>query len=179
MHHPVVLAASDFLVPNATLLAEVVAFLLILEVLRRFVLPPLNKAMSERQELIRRQIEDTAAAKERLEAAELEYRAAMEEQRREATRIREEAAAERAQILAEARTAAQQQAQEIHNRAQEQLAAERAQVMRSLRSEVGELALDLAEKITRSSLADDARARGLVTGFVAELGEVSDAGRQS
>ncbi|MHB8449311.1 MAG: F0F1 ATP synthase subunit B [Mycobacteriales bacterium] len=175
MHHPVVLAASDFLVPNGTFIAEVVAFLVILEVLRRFVLPPLNKAMTERQELIRKQIEDGAAAKERLEAAERDYRAAMEEQKREASRIREEAAQEKAQIIAEARVAALQQAQEIHNRATEQLAAERAQVLRSLRGEVGELALALAEKITRSSLEDDARAQSLVIRFVSELGEVSDA----
>jgi len=169
MHHQTVLASGNFLVPNATFLFELVAFLIILGVLWRYVLPPLNRAVLERQDMIRRQIEDSLAAKERLEAAEREYQEALVAQRREASQVREEVAAERAQIIEEARSEATRQAADVMARAEERLATERAQVLRSLRAEVGSLALELAEKITRSALEDDERARRLVADFVTEL----------
>ena len=39
------LAASNFLIPNATFFVELIAFILILVILARYVLPPVNKAL--------------------------------------------------------------------------------------------------------------------------------------
>ena len=64
------IASSNFLVPNATLIVEVVAFLIVLGFLGKYVLPVLNKALSERQEQIRTALE--AAETARVEAAEAE-----------------------------------------------------------------------------------------------------------
>jgi len=38
-----VLAAGNFLVPNATFIAELIAFLIILFILGRYVLPPVRR----------------------------------------------------------------------------------------------------------------------------------------
>ena len=59
---------SNFLVPNATFIAEVVAFGLLLFALSKYVLPPLKKAMTQRQDFIDRQIKDSQEARERVEA---------------------------------------------------------------------------------------------------------------
>ena len=48
--------------PNATFIAELVAFLLILGILGRYVLPPVQKAMHDRQEIIRKQLDDAEEA---------------------------------------------------------------------------------------------------------------------
>ncbi len=45
-------ASSNFLIPNATLIVEIVAFLIVLGFLAKYVLPVLNKALEERQEQI-------------------------------------------------------------------------------------------------------------------------------
>ena len=169
MAHETVLA-SNFLVPNATFIAQVVAFLVLLWILGRYVVPPISKAMNERQEAIRRQFEDAEAAKERLEAAEKEYQAALAETRRESTRLREEAHAERAQIIEEARSEAARRAEEILEANRERLATERQQILLSLRNEIGELAVTLSEKIVHDSLRDDARQRKLVEDFIAGVG---------
>ncbi len=63
MGNHAVVASSNFLVPDATFIAELIAFLIILGVLGRYVLPPIQKAMRERQELIRKQVEDSEEAK--------------------------------------------------------------------------------------------------------------------
>lgn len=162
--------ASNFLVPNATFIAELVAFLVLLWVLKRYVVPPISKAMTERQETIRRQFEDAEAAKERLELAEREYQQALAETRKEATRLREEAQSERAQIIEEARAEATRRAEEILEANRDRLATERQQILMSLRNEIGELAFSLSERIVHESLRDDARQRKLVEDFISGVG---------
>jgi F-type H+-transporting ATPase subunit b len=58
-------ASSNFLIPNATLIVEVVAFLIVLGFLAKYVLPVLNKTLGERQQQIGAALE--AAEKSRAE----------------------------------------------------------------------------------------------------------------
>ena len=53
--------------------------------------------------------------------------------------------------------------------AQTQIEAERQSALVSLRSEVGTLALDLAGGVIGESLSDDAKAKGVVDRFLADL----------
>ena len=53
---------SNFLVPNATFIAELVAFAILLWLISRYVLPPLAKAMTARQNMIDRSIKDSQEA---------------------------------------------------------------------------------------------------------------------
>ena len=59
------LAASNFLVPNATFVVELIAFLLVLGALRRWVMPPLQKSMNERQRTIDEALTNAEQAKRR------------------------------------------------------------------------------------------------------------------
>ena len=47
------LATSNFLVPNGTFIVVLIAFIIVLYVITKYVLPPLNAALTERQEQIR------------------------------------------------------------------------------------------------------------------------------
>ena len=98
---PTVLAEGNFLIPDATFLAELVAFIIIVLVLRRFVVPPLQRSMEARQEAIRKSFADAEEAKQRLADAEEEYKNAIAEARGEQARAREEAAKTRAEIINE------------------------------------------------------------------------------
>ena len=165
-----VLAAEDnFLVPNGTFFAELAIFLLILFVIWRWVLPPVQKAMTERQEMVRGQIEESRKARERLEEADAKYREALNEARTEAAKIRDEARAEAGKIKSELREQAEREVAQIRQRGEEQLATQREQVMRQLRSELGELAVTLAGRIVGESMQDQARQRGTVDRFIDEL----------
>ena len=46
------LASSNFLVPNATFVVELVIFLVVLWALSKWILPPVNRAMDDRQKSI-------------------------------------------------------------------------------------------------------------------------------
>jgi F-type H+-transporting ATPase subunit b len=159
----------NFLVPNGTFIFEILAFFLILWFLRRFVVPPINRAMTGRQELIRKQIDDGREAKERLEAAEKEYQAALVETRTDAARIRDEARAQGQAIIEDLRQRAQEEADRVAATAQSRLEAERQQIVAQLRTEVGQIAVDLASRIVGESLTDDARQRRVVERFIEDL----------
>jgi F-type H+-transporting ATPase subunit b len=163
-------AANDFLVPNGTFFFELILFVVVLYLIGKYVVPRLNALVEQRQETIRKQFEDAESAKKRLEAAEKEYTEALAETRRDASRLREQAQAERAQIVDEARTEAQRRVDEMLESAQERISTERQQAIMSLRTEIGELAMTLSERIVHDSLRRDARQRKLVEDFIAGVG---------
>ncbi len=139
--------ASNFLVPNGTFLVELLAFVLMLWVIAKWVWPRLNAAMNARQEAIRQRFAEMEQAKADAKAAEENYRSQLAEARHDAARIREEAREQGAQIVVEMREQAQAEAARITSAASAQIAAERQQVLAQLRTEVGALATDLAGRI--------------------------------
>ena len=171
-----VVASGNFLVPDATFIAELVAFLIILGILGKYVLPPINKAMRDRQAMIKKQVEDAEAAQAQLAEAEKAYQSALNEARTEAAQIRENARAEAQRTVEELRTAAQEEQARIVARGEEQLAAQRSAIVRELRTEIGTLAVELAKKIVSQRLADDAQVSATVDAFLAGL-ESQDAAK--
>jgi F-type H+-transporting ATPase subunit b len=172
--------AGNFLVPNASFVAELVAFLIILWAIWKYVVPPLQRSMNERQELIRRQIEESKEAREKLEKAEQEYKDALAEARHEATQMREQARADGQRIRRELEEKAREDAANIAAANQRQMEIERQRAMSELRSEIGALAVELASRIVGESLAEEARQRRTVDRFIGEVeaasGERASAG---
>lgn len=162
-------ASNNFLLPNGTFIAEVVAFFLILGVIWRYILPYIQKALRERQEMIRKQAEDADEARRKLAEAEQRYQEALNEARTEAAQIRENARAEAQRTLEDLRTQAVEERTRILNRGEEMLASQRSSIVRELRGEIGALAVELAEKIVDERLADDARVSATVDSFLAGL----------
>jgi F-type H+-transporting ATPase subunit b len=160
---------SNFLVPNATFLVELLAFAIILTLLGKFVIPPINRAMTARQDAIRKQFSDLEEAKSGAQKAEQDFKAQIADARHEAARIREESREQGAAIVAEMREQAQAEASRILEHAQAQISAERQQAVATLRAEVGALATTLAGRIVGESLEDDERSNRVVDRFLADL----------
>jgi F-type H+-transporting ATPase subunit b len=160
---------SNFLVPNATFFVELFAFALLLFLLAKYVIPPINRAMTRRQDAIREQFAELDEAKSEANAAEEEFKSQIADARHEAARIREEAREQGAAIIAEMREQAQAEAARIVEHAHVQIEADRKAALASLRSEVGTLATTLAGRIVGESLDDDARQTRVVDRFLSEL----------
>ena len=161
--------ADNFLVPNATFFVELFAFLLLLFLLGKFIIPPINRAMTARQDAIRTEFAQLDEAKSEAEAAEEEFKSQIADARHEAARIREEAREQGAAIIAEMREQAQSEAARIVEHAHAQVEADRKAAVTSLRAEVGTLATTLAGRIVGESLEDEARQSRVVDRFLAEL----------
>ena len=163
------LAGGNFLIPDATFLAEIFAFVLILAVMYKYVVPPLQKSVTLRQDMVRKQIQDSKEAKERLDAAEAEYKTMVSEARTEAAKAREEGNKVRQEIIDSAKEEARLEAEAVTTRAEARLEVERRQVLAELRGEIGRLAVELSERIVGESLADDERQSRVVDRFLADL----------
>src|SRR5438132_13309281 len=83
LHPPVVYLEAGLLDINGTLIAEILAFLLMLGVLAKWVYPPIVRAAEARQKQIKQQLEQAEKARkeaeERLEAARAEMLRAREQ----------------------------------------------------------------------------------------------------
>ena len=166
---------SNFLVPNGTFFVELFAFAIMVFILGKYVVPPINKAMTARQEAIRQQFADLDQAKSEAHQAEEEFRAQIADARHEAARIREEAREQGAGIISEMREQAQAEAQRIVEHAHTQIEADRKAAVASLRNEVGTLATTLAGRIVGEALDDEARQSRVVDRFLADLDSKSGA----
>ena len=166
---PHVLASTNPLIPNATFFVELIAFVLILGILGRYVLPRIQGSMRERQAIIRQQMTDADEAKRQLAEAEKKYQEALNEARTEAAQIRENARAEAQRTVEDLRRQAQEESARIVARGEEQLASQRSAIVRELRAEIGTLAVELSEKIVDQRLADESQVSSTVDAFLAGL----------
>jgi F-type H+-transporting ATPase subunit b len=165
------LAADNFLIPNMTFVVELMAFIIVLGVLWRYVIPPVRQAMNARQEMARKLVSDSEEAKQLLEKAQTAYRAAMVDARHEAAQLRAQAEQRRREIVEGASTEAEAGVAEIISRGQALAEAERRQAIRQLKAELGSLAVALAEKILGEALADNQRQDRLIERFLSNIEE--------
>ena len=138
-------------------------------VLMKFVFPQMEKTFAARVDAIEGGIKRAEAAQAEANQLLEQYRAQLAEARTEAARIRDEARADAEGIRQDVLAKAREESDRIIAAGREQLAAQRESIVRDLRAEVGTLAVDLASKIVGESLADEARSRGTVDRFIAEL----------
>jgi F-type H+-transporting ATPase subunit b len=164
----VVLASSNFLVPNGTFVIELLAFLIVVGVLGKYVLPYISKPMEERQQTIRQALLDAEEAKRRSAEAEEAYRRAISEARTQARAVVDEAN----RLAEQVRTDRRQQADEEFERrvaqARVEIDAQVRQATEALRRQVGDLAVAVVEKVLGEGL-DDQVHRSLIDRTIAEV----------
>jgi F-type H+-transporting ATPase subunit b len=168
-------AASNFLIPNMTFVVELMAFIIVLGVLWRYVIPPVRQAMNARQEMARKLVSDSAEAKQLLEKARTAHETAMANARHEAAQLRAQAEERRREIVDGASAEAEARVAEIINRGQARLGAEQRQAIRQLKTDLGTLAVELAEKILGEALANDERQDRLIERFLSHVEEEANA----
>jgi F-type H+-transporting ATPase subunit b len=139
--------ASNFLVPNGTFIVVLIAFILVVTVITRYVLPPLNKVLSERQEQIRGELEAADKAKADAEEADVERRAALEQARAQARDIVAQAQTTADAIVGNATA----EGQAVHDRivasAEAEVVVARQAAVEEVTARVGEIVLAAAERV--------------------------------
>jgi ATP synthase F0 subunit b len=153
----------------AEYIASFVAFLLIIYFVWRTVAPPVRKLMKQRQDAIRKQVEDARVTSERLAQAEQRYRDALADARTEAAKIRDAARADAQRIVAEMRDAAEAEVARIKQRGEEDLVAQRQQVIRELRTRIGQLSVDMAAELVTEHLSSSQQRSATVDRLLDEL----------
>lgn len=161
--------SNNFLLPNFTIVIEFVIFLAVLFVFYRFIVPPLTKAMRERDEMAKQQAENRANAVRRLREAEERYDKALVEARAEASAIRDEARADAQRLREEMRSETEREVAEIRRRGEQEIAAQRERAVGDLRPDLGALSTQLAGRILGTPMGEGGPQAETVRRFLAGL----------
>lgn len=162
--------APNPIVPHTEeMILGLVAFLILLFLLKKFAVPRFEALYKERTEKIEGGIEKAEQAQAKAEASLEKYNAQLAEARTEAAKIRDDARQEAEQIKVELRAEAQAESERIVAQGHAQLQAQKQQIVAELRAELGRNAVELASRIVGESLEDEVRRRGTVDRFLAEL----------
>ncbi len=141
------------------LIVQFVNFGILLFILWRFVLPPVQRVLDER----RRRIEESLQAAERMRAQATETERMLEEQREEGRRQAQQIIGQAQEIArrieSEARAQAQTDADALVARARAEIQLERDSAIAHLRREFADVTVSAAEKVINQSLDRQAHRR--------------------
>ncbi|WP_433328149.1 F0F1 ATP synthase subunit B [Spirillospora sp. CA-294931] len=158
------------LIPHTyELVVGIFSFAVVVLVVGKILVPRIQKTLEERTDAIEGGLKRAEETQAKAQEAYEDYQAQLKEARHEASRLREQAREEGAQIIAQMREEAQAEARRIVAAAQTQIEAERQSALASLRGEVGAMSVELAGRVVGESLTDDARQSRVVDRFLEEL----------
>jgi F-type H+-transporting ATPase subunit b len=141
------IATSVFLLPNGTFFVELLVVAVILFLMTKYILPPLNRALEGRQEKIRSALAAADAARAEAAAAGDERARVLAEAREQARVIVAGAQATSDQLKAEAGGRAQAEYDRIVATAQSEVSAARQHAIDEASARIGEIVFDLVSKI--------------------------------
>ncbi|ORW02503.1 F0F1 ATP synthase subunit B/delta [Mycobacterium kyorinense] len=153
----------------STFIGQLAGFIAIVLLVWRYVVPPVRKLMVERQETVRQQLEDSAAAAKKLEEASQAHTKALEEAKSEAKRVTEEAHTDAERIAEQLRAQADVEVERIKTQGAKQVELLRAQLIRQLRSDIGAESVRRAGELVRGYVAEPEQQAGTVDRFLDEL----------
>lgn len=138
---------SVFILPNGTFFIELAIFLVIVFVTAKYILPPLNRVVEKRQELIRSSLEAADKARTDAAAADEERRAVLDQARHQAREIVAQANHTAEQVRSEAQARGQAEFDRIVANAAAELSLARQRAIEESAGRVGEIVLDTVEKV--------------------------------
>jgi len=153
---------------NATLIGQMITFVVFVVFTMKYVWPPITKALQDRE----KKIADGLAAAERgensLELAKHKSVEILQEAKQSSAQIVEQAHIRAAHIVDEAKEIARQEGDRIIAHAQTEITQQFNHAKQQLQDQVATLALNMAEKIVQHDI-DAATHRKLLDKMVAEI----------
>ncbi|OBG90238.1 F0F1 ATP synthase subunit B/delta [Mycobacterium sp. E3251] len=153
----------------STFIGQLIGFAAIVLLVMRYVVPPVRRLMAARQETVRQQLKDSAAAADRLSESTTAHSNAVESAKTEAERLVEEAETDAGRIAEQFRTQAGVESERITAQGARQADLLRTQLSRQLRLELGHEAVRQAGELVRNYVADPAQQAGTVDRFLDDL----------
>jgi len=156
----------DILLPQV--LTQIVGFLLLLALLKRYAWGPLLQSLEDRRSKIATELSDIAASKESVVKLQQDYEAKMRDVKQEAVLKVQEAVSEGQKVAREIVASARKEADSLLEKAKENIAHEMVSAKIQLRNEVADLVVATASKVIRKEI-DPERNKALVLEYMDRL----------
>jgi F-type H+-transporting ATPase subunit b len=169
---------SIFLIPNGTFFIELVTMVVILLLMTKYILPPLNKALESRQEKIRESLAAADAAKAEAVAAGDERATLLNAARDQAREIVAAAQATSDQVRAEAAGRGQAEYDRILANANAEVDTARQRAIDEASARIGQVVFELVNQIVGREV-DESSHQDLVREAVAALNAEAARGSSS
>lgn len=136
------------------LLAQIVNFLIILYVLKRYLYPPLFKVFKKREELVKESIQKAEENEKLLEKARIQEKEVIKKAKVTADELIKESQEQAADIVKKAEEDAKQKADKMLRDAREQIALETEEAQKKLNEYVMKLSIEILEKSLSNVLTE-------------------------
>ncbi|KUJ72387.1 F0F1 ATP synthase subunit B [Thiomicrospira sp. WB1] len=137
---------------NATLLIQIIAFVLLIWFVNKVLWGPLSKLMEDRQKKIADGLSAAEKGKHELELAEKRAKEVLKDAKSQAQTVLSQAEKRGSEIVEDAKIKAAEEAERIKASAQAEIEQEVSRAREELRKEVSALVVDGAEKILKKEV---------------------------
>ena len=153
----------DLLIPSTGLLFWMtITFLVVFFLLWKFGFPVITGMVKERQAFIDDSLRKAHEANERLANIQKEGESILQEAREKQAQILKEAAETREAIVEQAQAKARQEGARLLEEARVAIEQEKKAAIADIRQQVATLSVEIAEKVLRANLKDDASQMALI-----------------
>jgi F-type H+-transporting ATPase subunit delta len=157
----------------STFIGQLGGFAVIVFLVWRYAVPPVRKLMVERQDSVRRELDESAKAVERLTAASKAHDKAVKDAKAEAERITREAHSDTERLKEHLRANADAEVERVKEQGARQVELLRAQLIRQLRHDFGNESVQRATALVREHVEDSEQQSATVDRFLDELDEMA------
>jgi F-type H+-transporting ATPase subunit b len=141
---------------------QVLTFAVVLFILSRFAWKPILTGLREREESIESALSEARKAKEEMAGLKADNERLLAEARKERDKMMQEAQSAAANLLHEAREKSGKEAQAMVDSARAEIEISKEAALAELKNYLAATSLEIAGKIVRKNLADDASQQKLV-----------------
>jgi len=159
----------------STFIGQLVGFAVIVLIMMRYVAPPVRRLMADQQQAVRDQLEESAAATQRLAAADTHHAQRVADGQSEARHIVDEARTDSVRIAEQLRVQAGVEVERIKAQGGQQVLLLRTQMIRQLRSDLGSESVRRASDLVRAHVSDPQARSATVDRFLDELESMAPA----
>jgi ATP synthase F0 subunit b/ATP synthase F1 delta subunit len=152
-----------------TFIGQLVGFAVIVWLIWRYVVPPVRKLMTDRQDVVRQELKDSKAAADRLAEATGAHSKAKQDAEAQAKRLTEEAQSDAKRIGEQLRAQADSEVERIKVQGGRQVELLRAQLIRQLRQDIGAESVRRAGELVRGFVAESTQQSATVDRFLDDL----------
>jgi len=141
---------------------QMLLFVLLLFLLKKFAWQPILKALNDREEGIKSALESAENAKLEMENLQADNQKLIQEARIEREVMIKEAREIKEKMISDAKEEAKSEADKIISNAQDVIESEKKSAITDIKNQVANLSIDIAEKVVKGELSDKGKQLKLV-----------------